>query len=82
MTRSKWKGPFIDIKPLTNLNKTIINKKVSRNCKIISKFVGTSFQVHNGQNYIEILITEEMIGHKFGEFIMTRSKFSFKKKNK
>ena len=82
MSRAKWKGVYINLKYIKNLN---LKKKqqtifMSRNSKIIPKFVGLTFKVYNGKNYIELPITEEMIGHKFGEFVFTRARFSFKKK--
>jgi small subunit ribosomal protein S19 len=46
----------------------------------VPNFVGKNFNVHNGKNLLEVNVTEEMIGHKFGEFVFTRAKFSFKKK--
>ena len=55
---------------------------ISRNSQIVSKFLGLTFNVYNGKNYVELIITENMIGHKFGEFSFTRGKFTFKKKGK
>nr|UDP55439.1 ribosomal protein S19 [Schizostauron trachyderma] len=81
MSRSKWKGPYINPKYIKKLNKKKPNI-ISRNTKIIPKFVDLTFKIHNGKSYIELLITEDMLGHKFGEFIFTRSKFEFKKKSK
>jgi small subunit ribosomal protein S19 len=72
MTRAKWKGPYVDFK-----KQTII---VSRNSKIIPKFVGKTVKVHNGKKYSNLIITQDMLNHKFGEFFLTRAKFSFKKK--
>jgi len=79
MSRSKWKGPFLDFK---NLKKNNRNNKnlISRNVEITPKFIGMTFKVHNGKDYLEITVTDEMIGHKFGEFAFTRGRFSFKKK--
>jgi len=57
-------------------------KKVPRNLTIIPKFIGRSLKVHTGNTYSEILVTKEMIGHKFGEFSVTRKPFAFKKKRK
>jgi ribosomal protein S19 len=42
--------------------------------------VGLTFDIYNGKKYIEVTVTEDMVGHKFGEFSLTRAKFSFKKK--
>jgi small subunit ribosomal protein S19 len=79
MSRSKWKGFYTD--------KNLINKKLkgelkttSRNSEIVPKFIKQTFFVHNGKTFTKVLVTEEMIGHKFGEFSPTRKKFSFKKK--
>jgi ribosomal protein S19 len=55
---------------------------ISRSSEIVPAFLGLTFNVYNGKNYVEIVVTDEMIGHKFGEFSYTRSKFTFKKKNK
>ena len=44
--------------------------------------VGSTFNVHNGKNYLEVNVTENMVGHKIGEFSFTRAKFSLKKKKK
>ena len=74
MSRAKWKGPFINPEQLLKFNNT---KKqhvyiISRNSEIIPKFLGLSFKVHNGKEYIEFNVTDSMIGHKFGEFAFTR----------
>ena len=74
MSRSKWKLPIID----TSYTKK--NKLINRNSTIVRKFIGLTFQTHNGKIYKEITITENMVGHKFGEFLFTRCKFIFKKK--
>ena len=75
MSRSKWKIPLINVEYLKKNRNTI-----SRNSTIIQKFIGLTFNIHNGKTYTEITVTEDMLGHKFGEFSFTRSKFSFKKK--
>ena len=77
MARSKWKGPYCDIEKLQNNKQTNI---LYKNSEIVPKFVGKTFQVYNGKNYTEVSITNDMINHKFGEFVFTRGKFSFKKK--
>lgn len=51
-----------------------------RNFEIIPQFLDLTFKVNNGKIYVELLITDDMIGHKFGEFVFTRSRFIFKKK--
>lgn len=74
MSRSKWKGPYSNLKNIENLN------LISRNSKIIPKFLGLTFKIYNGKNFLELTVSENMIGYKFGEFVFTRGKFSFKKK--
>ena len=78
MSRSIWKGPFVDpslLKKVEKLkdqsNKTPI-KTWSRKSTIIPEFVGYSFLIHNGKKFIPIKISEEMVGHKLGEFSPTR----------
>ena len=83
MSRSKWKGPYIDEHSLNKihyLKKNYIKPTVSRNTTILPKFIEKTFEVYNGKKFNEILVTEEMVGHKFGEFSPTRKRFSFKKK--
>jgi small subunit ribosomal protein S19 len=81
MKRPKWKGVYY-IKP-NNCNKEIkIGIKISRNSSIIPKFIGQTFRIHTGKIFKEILVTKEMLGHKFGEFVKTRIDFEFKKKKK
>ena len=85
MSRSKWKGPYIDPKFFKTKNKEKkqdIPQTISRNSDIMPKFLKHTFNVHNGKKYIKLKITEEMIGHKFGEFSQTRATFQFKKKTK
>ena len=85
MNRSKWKGPFIDpniTKNIKSLNKKKSLPTISRNSTIIPKFIGMKFNVHTGKTFLEISISKEMVGHKFGEFSPTRGRFSFKKKKK
>ena len=78
MPRSVWKAPFVDpslIKKIDKLrnqpNKPPI-KTWSRKSTIIPEFVGYSFLIHNGKKFIPIRISEEMVGHKLGEFSPTR----------
>lgn len=82
MSRSKWKGPYIDKKvgltPEEPAN-SYAQIKMSRDTTIIPKFVEQTLKIYNGKTFVEILVTEEMIGHKFGEFSSTRKRFSFKK---
>ena len=78
MTRSIWKGPFVHPSLLKKIDKLkdSSNKKPiktwSRNSTIIPDFVGHSFMIHNGKSFIPITISEEMVGHKLGEFSPTR----------
>ena len=81
MARSVWKGPFVEeslIKKV-DLQKKDTNKKPiktwSRKSTIIPDFVGFSFLIYNGKKFIPITISEEMVGHKFGEFAPTRQFF-------
>lgn len=85
MSRSKWKGPYINLKVFTLLkteNKKSFVITISRDSFIIPVFLGYKFKVHNGNSFIEVTVTKEMIGHKFGEFSSTRKLFVFKKKKK
>lgn len=83
MKRSKWKGPFLSID--SSLNKTVTKKKsfvLDRNSLILPKFIGKFCLIHNGKKYVRIKVTDEMVGFKVGEFVPTRTKFSYKKNNK
>tara|TARA_B100001123_G_C14664851_1_gene771112 strand:- start:114 stop:488 length:375 start_codon:yes stop_codon:yes gene_type:complete len=78
MSRSVWKGPFVDPSLIKKVEKlkgqaspTPI-KTWSRKSTIIPEFVGISFLIHNGKKFIPIKISEEMVGHKLGEFSPTR----------
>jgi small subunit ribosomal protein S19 len=87
MNRVKWKGPYINNKLLKKIENTIYSSKnviktTSKNSIIVPKFIGLTFQIYNGKTFVTIKIIEEMINHKFGEFINTRKQFSYKKKNK
>ncbi len=78
MSRSVWKGPFVDPSLLKKVEKlkTKANpapiKTWSRKSTIIPEFVGISFLIYNGKKFIPIKISEEMVGHKLGEFSPTR----------
>jgi len=78
MSRAVWKGPFVDpnlIKKVEKLKKETTKTPIktwSRKCTIIPEFVGHSFLIHNGKKFIPIKISEEMVGHKLGEFSPTR----------
>lgn len=77
MSRSAKKGPYLDanlLKKLAKLrpgDKTII-KTWARNCTIAPQMVGYTFAVHNGKEHISVFATEDMVGHKLGEFALTR----------
>ena len=79
MTRSIWKGPFVDGYLLKKAEKaqasgrSDVIKIWSRRSTILPQFVGVTFGVHNGQKHIPVNVSEEMIGHKFGEFAPTRT---------
>ena len=79
MPRSVWKGPFVDSYVLKKAAATResgrkeVIKIWSRRSTILPQFVGLTFGVYNGQKHIPVLVTEEMIGHKFGEFSPTRT---------
>ena len=79
MARSVWKGPFIDgfllkkaeASRASGRNEVI--KTWSRRSTIIPQFVGLTFGVYNGHKFLPVLVTENMIGHKLGEFAPTRT---------
>ncbi len=79
MSRSVWKGPFVDgflLKKADKARSTGRNEVIriwSRRSTILPQFVGLTFGVHNGQKFIPVMVTENMIGHKFGEFSPTRT---------
>jgi small subunit ribosomal protein S19 len=79
VSRSIWKGPFVDGYLLKKADvvresgrKEVI-KTWSRRSTIMPQFVGLTFGVYNGQKHIPVLVTENMVGHKFGEFSPTRN---------
>ena len=79
MARSLWKGPFVDGYMLKKAEKArdtksnAIIKIWSRRSTILPQFVGLTYGVYNGQKHIPVLVSEDMIGHKFGEFSPTRT---------
>lgn len=81
MTRSIWKGPFVDFnvfyKPFT-----VHTRIWSRRSTVLPQFVGQKVRIHNGKTFVALNITEDMVGHKFGEFAMTRKRAVHKKKVK
>lgn len=85
MSRAKWKGPYINLKYFQNFDSLDKKKSVlliSRDSLVIPKFIGSTFKIHTGNSFLEVLVTKEMVGHKFGEFALTRKVFDFKKKKK
>ena len=78
MSRSVWKGPFVDpslikkVEKLKNQTNKPPIKTWSRKSTIIPEFIGVSFLIYNGKKFIPIKISEEMVGHKLGEFSPTR----------
>ncbi len=78
MARSIKKGPFVDeylIDKVEKMNKGVKRpiKTWSRRSMIIPDFVGHTFDVHNGKSFVSVFVTENMVGHKLGEFSPTRS---------
>ena len=87
MSRAKWKGPYVQKSLLSQFSIKNLNSKneivtYSRKSVIIPLFVGSVINIHNGKTFSKIKITENMIGHKLGEFSPTRKRFSFKRKKK
>jgi len=79
VARSVWKGPFVDgylLKKAETVRASGRNEVIktwSRRTTILPQFVGLTFGVYNGHKFVPILVTEDMIGHKFGEFSPTRT---------
>ena len=79
MARSIWKGPFVEESLIKKVEKEKNNpnrkpiKTWSRKSTIIPDFVGVSFQIYNGKKFIPITVSEDMVGHKLGEFAPTRT---------
>jgi small subunit ribosomal protein S19 len=79
MARSVWKGPFVDgyllkkAEAARSAGRHDVIKTWSRRSTILPQFVGLTFGVHNGHKHIPVLVTEEMVGHKLGEFAPTRT---------
>ncbi len=78
MGRSLKKGPFVDPKLFAKVQRQRESgsrepiKTWARACTIVPEFVGFTFLVHNGKNHVKVYVTEEMVGHKLGEFAPTR----------
>jgi small subunit ribosomal protein S19 len=79
MSRSQKKGPFVDEKlfaKVVRLDESGRKEPIktwSRSCTVVPEFVGHTFLVHDGRKHIKVFITEDMVGHKLGEFAATRT---------
>ena len=79
MSRSSKKGPYVDEKlyrKVATLNERkakSVMRTWARACTIIPEFVGHNFEVHNGNKFLKVFVTEDMVGHKLGEFSPTRT---------
>jgi len=79
MSRSSKKGPYVDEKLIAKVKKAQDTgdrkpiKTWSRSCSISPEFVGVNFSVHNGKDFIGVFVSENMVGHKLGEFAPTRT---------
>lgn len=79
MARSVWKGPFVDsfllnkAEAARDKGRNEIIKTWSRRSTIMPQFVGLTFGVYNGKKFLPVLVTEHMVGHKFGEFAPSRT---------
>jgi len=88
MSRSSKKGPYIDEKLLKKINKMIKEGKSTpiktwaRSTSISPEMVGLNFEVHTGKSFAKVFITESMVGHKLGEFALTRKFQGHSKKGK
>lgn len=79
MARSVKKGPFVDQYLLTKVQQARGGARViktwSRRSTVLPEFIGVTFAVHNGKKFHPVYITEQMVGHKLGEFALTRTFF-------
>jgi small subunit ribosomal protein S19 len=75
MGRSLKKGPYVDPKVFLKVQRAggAPIKTWARACTIVPEFVGNTFMVHNGKQHIKVFVTEDMVGHKLGEFAPTRT---------
>jgi small subunit ribosomal protein S19 len=79
MSRSLKKGPYVDEKLYRKVEKLEAAgekkpiKTWARACTVVPEFIGHTFQVHNGRAFIDVFVTEDMVGHKLGEFSNTRT---------
>jgi small subunit ribosomal protein S19 len=78
MSRSLKKGPYVDERLFAKVDKARMTgnrepiKTWARDCTIVPEFVGQTFLIHNGKNFLKLFVTEDMVGHKLGEFAPTR----------
>jgi small subunit ribosomal protein S19 len=79
MTRSLKKGPFVDAHLLAKVDKAVANKDKkpiktrSRRSTILPEFIGLTIAVHNGKQHVPVYVSDQMVGHKLGEFALTRT---------
>ena len=79
MARSVWKGPFVEESLIKKVEKQKLDPKKmpvktwSRKSTIIPEFIGVSFLIYNGRKFIQLTVSEDMVGHKLGEFSPTRT---------
>ncbi len=79
MTRSLKKGPYVEerlfrrVEKLNQQNRKEAMKTWRRACTIVPEFIGHTFKVHNGKGFVDVFVTEDMVGHKLGEFSPSRS---------
>jgi len=79
MTRSVWKGPFVDgyllkkAEAARSSGRKDVIKTWSRRSTILPDFIGLTIAVHNGKQHVPVYVTDQMVGHKLGEFALTRT---------
>jgi len=79
MSRSSKKGPYVDERLFRKVEKAVSEgsnasiRAYARSCTIVPEFIGRTFDVHNGRAVIKVYVTEDMVGHKLGEFSNTRT---------
>jgi small subunit ribosomal protein S19 len=78
MSRSKWKGPYVH-QFFLRVNSKQRTQSWSRSTTIVPSSVGKTFDIYNGQRFIQVKVTNWMIGHKFGEFAQTRKNYAYVK---
>jgi len=78
MSRSLKKGPYVDVRLLAKVEKQQSSSRAepiktwARDCTVVPEFIGITFLIHNGRQFQRLYVTEDMIGHKLGEFAPTR----------